>query len=354
MAETPFFQQILEPPKYGYEKNGKLYRPNKGEIFAEFFSRLNIFKSRKSWLSFWSWSMAVLLVLPFVLFFTQHFSWPLFAAAFVYGMILMGSHGTLYLHRFGTHRAYKVKNPLVLFFIRNLVIKIIPEEIYVVSHHVHHRYSEKPHDPYNVHCGWLYCFLADVTHQPIHLSLSEGNYAKLRALVKHMGITVNTYEQYQRWGTLCHPLRTVFHYVLNWSFWFGAFFLIGGLPLAIAIFAGAGTWAIGIRTFNFDGHGAGKDKRQDGIDFNREDWSINQVWPGYVAGEWHNNHHLYPSGARSGFMNYQIDLPWYFISCLEKFGLLHSVNDPKAEFIEKHLRPFRKMKLAKNQAKSHA
>jgi fatty-acid desaturase len=64
--------------------------------------------------------------------------------------------------------------------------------------------------------------------------------------------------------------------------------------LACAVFGSAGIWAVGVRTFNYEGHGKGEDKRRDGVDYNREDMSINQVWPGYVAGEWHNNHHLLP------------------------------------------------------------
>ena len=40
----------------------------------------------------------------------------------------------------------------------------------------------------------------------------------------------------------------------------------------------------------------------------------------FVAGEWHNNHHLYPTGARSGFLGYQVDLPWFFIRALHAVG----------------------------------
>ncbi len=40
------------------------------------------------------------------------------------------------------------------------------------------------------------------------------------------------------------------------------------------------------------GHGKGKHKHVDGIDFDRSNLSINQMRPGLFAGEWHNNHHL--------------------------------------------------------------
>lgn len=255
-------------------------------------------------------------------------------------MVILGSHGTFWLHRYSTHRAYRFRNPLIREICRNLVIKIIPEETYVISHHVHHNFSEKPGDPYNVHGGWLYCFLADVNHQSINKNLSERDYSILCKLMSHTGVRLNSYSQYRKWGSMCHPFWTVLHYALNWSFWYGAFFLMGGHALACALFGWAGVWAVGVRTFNFDGHGKGKDLRREGIDFNRKDLSINQVWPGYVAGEWHNNHHLYPTGARSGFLPYQVDLPWYFIWMLNKVGAVPSYFDYKEDFYRLYYHPY--------------
>ena len=82
-----------------------------------------------------------------------------------------------------------------------------------------------------------------------------------------------------------------------------------GTPSACAIFAMSAIWALGIRDFNYDAHAAGKDKRRDGVDFNRADLSINQLFAGTVSSEWHN-HHLFPTGARSGFLWWQLDTAW--------------------------------------------
>jgi fatty-acid desaturase len=265
-----------------------------------------------------------------------------------YSMVLLGSHGTLYLHRYGTHRGYQFQNSFSRFIVRNLVIKIVPEETYIVSHHVHHAFSEKAGDPYNVHGGWLYCFLADVNHQLIAREMSATDYSRVAKLVSHTGVHANSYEQYRRWGSVCHPLRTVLHYALNWVFWFSVFYAIGGLPLATGIFGCAAIWAFGVRTYNYDGHGGGKDKRREGSDFNREDLSINQVWPGYVAGEWHNNHHLYPNAARSGFLPHQLDLPWLFIRFYHFIGGISSYRDFKPEFYQNHYEPYLRKKRAEN------
>jgi len=335
-----FLERVLDPPSYGFLRNGELYVPTHREIFSEFFHRLNIFKTKKNWLSLFGWVTSLSFAIPLVYFFTHYFSWPLVFAGFIYSMVVLGSHGTFWLHRYCVHHGYQFRNPFIRMVCRNLVLKIIPEEIYVVSHYVHHQFSEMPGDPYNVHGGWLYCFLADVNHQSVARDLSEKDYVQLCRLMQDTGVRLNSYSQYQKWGSLCHPAFTIAHYLCNWVFWFGMFYLIGGFPLATALFGFAGVWAIGVRTFNYDGHGRGKDRKRDGIDFNKNDWSVNQVWPGYVAGEWHNNHHLFPNGARSGFLPYQLDLPWIAIRLLNHMGAISSYRDHKPVFLREYYAPY--------------
>ena len=342
--------RALEPPSYGYVRDGEFYAPTPSEIWREFGARMNPL-DRKNWLPVTGWLFTAILAVPFFWFFISHFSFGLLAIGLVYSMVVMGTHGTVYLHRYSTHRAYTFRNSFTRFFVRNLTIKIIPEEIYVISHHVHHWRSEQPGNPYNVHGGFLYCFLADAIHQRIAQDLSEKDYLNVTKLLGHTGVKINTYAQYRRWGSVCHPLRTWAHYLLNWTFWFGIFLFLGGPSLAIAIFGMAGVWAFGVRTFNYDGHGRGKDRRREGSDFNRKDLSVNQIWPGYVAGEWHNNHHLYPNGARSGFLPHQLDLAWLFIAGYRSIGGIKTVRDYRKDFYRDHYEPYRaslNLKLRKN------
>jgi sn-1 stearoyl-lipid 9-desaturase len=327
---------LLDPPSYGFLRGGRFYRPTHREILSEFFRRLNIINTRKNWLPLFGWISSFSLGIPLGLFLIFHFSWTLLGIGFVYSMVILGTHGTFWLHRYSTHRAFQFSNSFFRILCRNLVIKIVPEEIYVVSHHVHHRIPEQSGDPYNVHGGWLYCFLADVNHQTISKTLSRSEYQAARKILRHTGVILNSYEGYRRWGSICHPAYTILHYFLNWSFWYLAFFFIGGHPLALAIFGMSGVWAMGIRTFNYNGHGRGKDKKREGVDFHLQDLSVNQIWPGMVAGEWHNNHHMYPNSARSGFLKYQMDLPWGLIRFLYCIGAVSSYRDDKAEFLRKY------------------
>lgn len=339
-----FISNVLATPSYGWKtSDGALVKPTPKQIFAEFFSRINIFATRKNWLPFFSW-VSILSFAPFFFMFVwkeiQDFNGWYLLAAFVYGMIFMGTHGTIWYHRYGTHQAYTFSNKFWRFFTANLVIKMIPEEVYIVSHHVHHALSDEPGDPYNAAGGFLYCFLADANHQPIAKDLSQEDYHKAAAMLSHTGIKANSYITYQKWGSIAHPLNTVLSTLANWAFWVTAFYFIGGLYLVLAIVAGAFVWGLGVRTFNYEGHAKGERKQLAGFDFNDKDKSINQWWPGIVAGEWHNNHHLYPASARSGFLKGQIDFAWYYIRMMKLIGGVSSYRDAKKQFIENYRNPY--------------
>jgi fatty-acid desaturase len=334
-----FIHDVLEEPSYGWkDTNGELSKPTPKQIFSEFFSRLNVFSNKKNWLSFMSWAM-VLFLAPFLfLFIFKYFSITGLVVAFVYSMIVMGTHGTIWYHRYCTHGAFKFKNNFWRFFTQNLTLKIIPEEIYAISHHVHHALSDTPGDPYNAQGGFLYCFLADANHQPVNRNLDEKGFNRCRTLMRPTRVTCNTYAQYQKWGSIANPFHMILGVIANWAFWFTVFYLLGGMGLACAIFGAAGFWAVGVRTFNYEGHGKGEDKRREGIDHNRKDMSVNQLWPGIVAGEWHNNHHLFPKSARSGFKPHQVDSAWYYIKFMHMIGAVSHYHDSKKQFYKEHIK----------------
>ena len=334
----PLIDYILHKPSYGWQnQEGELIVPTKRQLLKEAFSRLNIFRTRKNWISLVSWVM-ILCMLPFAyVFLVYYFSWKLVIAVAVYSMIIMGTHGTIWFHRYCTHKSYRFSHPFWRFLTQNIVIKTFPEEIYVVSHHVHHAKSDLPGDPYNPQGGFLYCMLSDINHQTIARDLTEADYKKASQFLGHTGVSINSFKQYRRWGSIATPFYTVVLWLFNWAFWYTTFWLIGGHGLACALFTAAMLWFILVPAFNYTGHGKGKKKHIDGIDFDRRNLSINQTRPGLFAGEWHNNHHLYPGSARAGFLPYQIDLAWIYIYCLYKVGAVASYHDSKKEFLRKYV-----------------
>jgi stearoyl-CoA desaturase (delta-9 desaturase) len=338
MVKESFIDNVLYAPSYGWkDKSAALVIPTNWQLWSEAFSRINIFKDRNNWISFVSFLMLAAMLPFFFLFLFKYFSWHLVIAIVVYSMVVMGTHGTIWFHRYCTHKSYGFSHPLWRIITQNLVIKTLPEEIYVISHHVHHCKSDEPGDPYNAQAGFLYCMLAEYNHQRVSPDLNEDAYHKTMHFMKHTGVRLNTFEQYQKWGSVASPAYTVGLWLLNWSFWYLVFYLIGGTGLACALFTAAMLWFALVRAFNYTGHGGGKEKHRDGIDFDRSNLSINQTRPGLFAGEWHNNHHLFPGSARAGFLPGQLDLAWIYIYALRKLKMVSWYKDSKGEFLKKYV-----------------
>jgi fatty-acid desaturase len=343
-----FIDYVLQVPAYGWKnENGELIKPTVKQLYSEAFSRINIFKDKRNWISLISWLMAVCMLPAVYLFIFEYFSIWYLGLAIFYGMVIMSTHGTVWFHRYCTHKAFTFSHPVWRFITQNLVLRTFPEEMYVVSHHVHHVKVEEPGDPYNAHAGLMYCMLSDVNHHSIAKDLSEEDYEKATKFLSNSGVQINSFKQYQQWGSIATPLYTVTLWVLNWSFWFGTFYLIGGPGLACSLFGGTLFWFILVRAFNYTGHGSGKAKHVDGIDFERSNLSLNQTRPGIFSGEWHNNHHLYPGSARSGFLLSQIDLAWLYIKGLYKIGAVSSYRDSKPLFLKNQLAKYQEDLKAK-------
>ena len=333
-----FLDRVLQEPSYKWEnENGEVVKPSVSRLFQEAFHRINVFKDKRNWISAISWLM-VIFMLPFFYFFlTRYISIPLVLLFLLYAMIIMSTHGTIWFHRFCTHNSYSFSHKIWRFITQNLVIKTFPEEIYVISHHVHHAKSDEAGDPYNSTAGFWYCMLSDVNHQSLAKDLSESDYNKAAQMMQHTGVVINSYQQFKDYGSVAHPLYTVALWLGNWAFWFAAFYLLGGFALVCTMFSAAMFWFVFVRAFNYTGHGKGEEKHVDGVDYDRSNLSINQLRPGLFSGEWHNNHHLYPGSARSGFLNYQLDLAWYYIFGLYKLGLVNQYQNNRQDFMDNYV-----------------
>jgi stearoyl-CoA desaturase (Delta-9 desaturase) len=332
-----FINEMLQQPSYGWQdENGELIKPSLQQLFKEAFCRVNIFADRKNWIPFMSWSMAVCMFPFFLLFILHYFSLRLLISFLLYSVIIMSTHSTIWLHRFCSHKAYTFSHPFWRFLTQNLVIKTYPEELYVLPHHVHHVNSDMPGDPYNAKAGITYCMLADVNHATMAKNLTIQQYNKVVNFISHTGVFINSYSEYKKWGSISSPFFITILWLANWAFWYCIFYLIDGHGLACAMFGAAMFWMILVRMFNYTGHGKGEIKHRVGIDYDHRNLSINQIRPGLFSGEWHNNHHLYPASARSGFLPYQVDLAWVYIYSMYKIGIVSSYHDSKKQFLRKY------------------
>lgn len=86
-------------------------------------------------------------------------------------------------------------------------------------------------------------------------------------------------------------------------------------------------------TINSIAHRIGKRR------FNTDDDSRNNWWLAILTlGEgWHNNHHHYPASVRQGFFWWEIDITWYLLLLLEKFGLIWDLRPVPAHALERNL-----------------
>lgn len=53
---------------------------------------------------------------------------------------------------------------------------------------------------------------------------------------------------------------------------------------------------------------------------------------------WHNNHHAFPASSRLGLQWWQVDVGWYLLVVLERFGLVKRLNTPGPRLVSMRTR----------------
>lgn len=257
----------------------------------------------------------------FVYFFTRYFSiWSILIVMGI-GTAVATVYNTVWYHRYCSHRAFKFRNIwwVRLFLWTNPVC--FREESYVIPHRVHHSKSDQPGDPYGPHLGWFGSYMATESQQKVNLHISRPEYDRLAKSLEHIGFVKNTYEQYQRYGSV----ENIWHYlarvIFTNVFWSSIGYAVAGWRGVLAWQSSMFFYAFLVRDFNYRGHGGYFGTEEKGI-------PLNQVFYGLVAGEWHDNHHAYPRLARSGLAWWQLDLPFAVIKCLSLCGAVDKYNSP--------------------------
>jgi sn-1 stearoyl-lipid 9-desaturase len=256
-----------------------------------------------------NWNSAIFLFLFHVgavaaLFF---FSWKAFASALFLTWVA-GSLGVgIGYHRLLTHRGFKTPKWLEYFLTFCGTLAMEGGAInWVVTHRIHHAFTEKPGDPHSPrdgrwwsHIGWILRgtaqqhsekimrrYAPDLMNDRIHVLLNRLYFVPLIIC----GIVLLA------WGGL--P-------ALMW----GVFFRV--------TFALHSTWLVNSAT-----HLWGSRR------FETTDDSTNNWWVALLTfGEgWHNNHHAHSRAARHGLAWYELDLNWVTIRTLIFLGLAKSVH----------------------------
>jgi fatty-acid desaturase len=210
-------------------------------------------------------------------------------------------------HRLLTHRGYKVPKAVEYFLTLCGTLALEGGEIdWVVTHRIHHAFTEKQGDPHTPrdgvwwsHMGWILTGTAQQWNEKI-----------MRKYAPDL-------------------MKDKVHVLINRFYWVPlvvlgvTLFAIGGWPMLLwpiffrVVFGLHATWLVNSAT-----HMWGTRR------FETTDDSTNLWWVALITfGEgWHNNHHAHPVAARHGIKWYEIDFNWWGITILKWLGLATSIK----------------------------
>lgn len=224
---------------------------------------------------------------------------------------------TVGYHRLLSHRSFKCSKAVEYLFVAAGYLALEGSPItWVVIHRAHHKHPDQPGDPHGPatdlfwqYIGWMldfkYCkeqspatLAPDLLKDPLYRFLDQGG---------------NLYRGYFLCAFVCVMVRvSLFAFV---DFQVAMASIAAGIaaqqmPLILNVFSHMPI--CGYR--NFETH----------------DLSRNVPWLAFLTlGEgWHNNHHAYPSSARSGLAPHEIDASWLVLKLLKSLGLVHKLNEP--------------------------
>lgn len=328
----------LSPTYSLVDSDGNSKIPNSVEVLKQYFHLLNPLKCRSHWLNF-HLELYFYLSLGFTILFLFSFlsvqNVILFSIIFY---VLANLINTVWYHRFCSHASFRFKKrwiPKLLLWLNPIAYR---EEAYVFNHLLHHKYSDTKDDPYGPHLGWLGNFFASPFYR-VNRAIDEDEFEHMKKILRHIGMPYSSYEKFKKWGSV----ESIPHFLFRSSFanilWISLMYTIGGLELVVIWFTALFAFHAIARDFNYRGHGGrNKDsKLKRNIDFYKSTKALNQVFYGYTAGEWHNNHHAFQASANSAFLPYQIDVPFLFIKFLKLIGVVDSYNDSQSIFNRKYI-----------------
>lgn len=320
-STAPPRRGLLEEPTFGWGDETP-NEPSLREILVEWIDAINFLKNRSRLLTalFSLFHLATLAAL--IYFVGWHFS---LGKALIVGGIAMTIatvYNTVWYHRYCTHRAYQFQHLAWtrLFLWTNPVC--FREESYVIPHHVHHARADKLGDPYGPHLGWLGSYLATESSAKTNLSINRSEYGRLSRGLKHIGIPLNSYEKFQRSGSVEKAGHWVARALFANLLWASLAFLLGGGVGVLVWYSGVFVYTYLVRDFNYRGH--------VGFPFwTSRGQAANKLFYGVVSGEWHENHHAHPRLAFSGFRWWQMDVPYLIIRTMKRCGIVSQVNTRK-------------------------
>jgi fatty-acid desaturase len=235
------------------------------------------------------------------------FSWTALAVAAILHAIAINVGIGMGYHRLLTHRGYQTPRwvEYLLAVCATLSLEGGPL-VWVATHRVHHRHTDKPGDPHSPNEGGWWSHAGWVIH-------GSGANAEGEVLSKYAPDLLK--DPFHRWLNRYHwvPLTALGLLLLLVGGWpmvlWGVFFRVT-LGLHATWFVNSATHMWGTRRFA------------------TRDESRNSWWVALITGGegWHNNHHAHPVSARHGLAWYEFDPNYWGIWFLGRIGLASNIH----------------------------
>ncbi len=314
---------LMLAPTYGYGEVPPR-SPTLREIWVELVDSISFWRDSSRLLPAVVAAYHLVALAVFVLFLMRFFSISNLAVVLVASNAIGIVYNTVWYHRYCAHRAFRFRN---LWWVR-LFLWTNPlafrEESYIIPHEIHHSQADQPGDPYGPHLGWLGSYLAAESTQKMNRDISRKDYDRISKSLAHVGFVKNSYEGFRRTGSF----ESLWHYGARTLFgnglWILAVYAIGEWEGVVLWISAVFLFSFMLRDFNYRGHGGSFLSARRGA-------PINQMYYGFLVGEWHENHHAHPQLARSGLAWWQLDVPYWIIRSLSACGAVVQYNSLPAE-----------------------
>jgi len=333
--QEPLYKRVLKGPTYDIY-NGRL--PTVKEVIYELIDAISFWRYKRCLLPFIWFTFHILTGAITVFYVLNYFSILSFLKIGV-AVILIGTiFNTVWYHRYVSHKAFKFSHIFWAKLFQFLNPLGLRDETYCIPHYVHHSIPDQPGDPYGPHLGVLGNYLNVHTTQKYGPSLDEKDFKILCTFVNHIGIRFNSFNKFKEWGSIEVVSSFLFRTLFTQSFYLSIFYLFGGLEMVGLFYSAVFIFSVIMLDFNYRGHGGkmGRPKKK-AWDFHESSKARNQLFYGYFASEWHDNHHNYMRSANSAFLSGQFDLAFQIIKVMKYLGIVKSFIDKKQAFQDKYL-----------------
>jgi len=218
-------------------------------------------------------------------------------------------------HRYFSHRTYKTGR--VFQFVLALLGCMSAQKgplWWAAGHRRHHKYSDEPGDMHSPRAGIWYSHQAWIFDD----QWGETELDRIPDFARYPELV-----WLNRWHVVPPALLAAGLYAAG-----GASLLVWGFCISTTMLWHS-TYSI-----NSLAHLFGSQRYDTGDD------SRNNLWLALLTlGEgWHNNHHRYMAAARNGFFWWEIDITYYTLRVLEKFGVVWSLRMPPSHLLESEAR----------------